>query len=141
MRLRFALAAVVIAVAIGTGQVHATPLAAGHSAMKPSLAVTSTVAAGTCIRVKVSVQHFRLVKPNFAHPQTLKGNAGYIRYHLSGSTKLNILREVTASTSFQWCGTKDGVRRGQNIVQVYLLNGGDTLFRGTVPVIRIIHVK
>lgn len=141
MRPRFALVAALIGVIVVTGQVHATPLAARHPATKPYLTVTSTVAAGNCIRVRVSVQHFTLVKPNFAHPQMLKGNAGYIRYHLSGSKKLNILREVTASTSFQWCGAKDGVRRGQNIVQVYLLNSGDTLFAGTVPVIRVVHVK
>jgi hypothetical protein len=141
MRPYRALGAALVVLTLGRGSVHATPLMTTHSSVKPSLAIRSVAVSGHCVSVKVAVQHFTLVKPNFAHPKSLKGNAGHIRYHLSGPLKLNVLREVTASTSFRWCGAKDGVRPGQNIIQVYLVTSGDTLFPGTMPAIRIVRVR
>jgi hypothetical protein len=110
-----------------------------HSS-KPSIRIVSASVSGRCISVKVSVSNFKLVNARVTYPRVLKGNQGFINYHLSGAKRSTMVRDESNKLSHTWCQT-DGVRHGTNIVQIYLVTTRDTLFPGTVPLIRIARVK
>jgi hypothetical protein len=142
MRCGWALRAILFPLAFATivGSAHAAPTTDRLYLSKPSIKIRATTVSGRCISIKVSVDNFKLLDANISYPHVLKGNQGFIDYHLSGAKRTTMVRDESNELSHTWC-QRDGVRRGTNIVQVYLVTTRDTLFPGTVPLIRIARVK
>lgn len=140
MRYRSALGAALLTFVWTASSVNAgSPGNRAHS-LKPSIRIISATASGGCISVKVSVNNFRLVNADIAYSHVLKGNQGFIDYHLSGAKRSTMVKDESSALMHTWC-KRDGVKRGTNIVQVFLVTTRDTLFPGTAPLIKILKVK
>lgn len=139
MKLRSILASVVLALGLTAGGLAAGP-AATQAAGKPSIKITSVSAHGKCITVKVQVSNFKLVKPVYKPPiPKLKGNAGHIHYTLNG--KILPTRDATTALHHTFCGSSQFVKKGMNVVSVYLATAQHTMFPGTKPSTKGVMVK
>lgn len=141
MRLRTALTSVLLAIAFMGGSVLAlTSTPAQAATTKPSIRITAVSVSGTCVTIKVAVSHFKLVQPIYKPPiPLLKGNQGHIHYTLNG--KILPTRDATTKLSHTFCGSAQFVRKGVNVVSVYLATSTHTMFPGTKAATRKAMVK
>lgn len=143
MFVRSALASATLALAVGaSGAFAAAPAAKHHAAaMKPSIAIKSVTAKGSCVTVSVSVAHFALRSPVYKPPlPMLKGNQGHIHYVLNGVKNFVATRDAGTKLSHTWCGKAQGVKKGMDSVMVYLATSMHTQFPGTKAVTRTVMV-
>jgi hypothetical protein len=141
MKLRIALASAALALGVSAGSAFAAaPTSKQHAAMKPSISIKSVTATGNCVNIKVTVNHFRLVKPVYAPPiPKLNGSQGHIHYVLNG--KILPTRDAVTSQSHSFCGAAQFVKKGKNVVTVYLATYGHTPFPGAAQQSRTVTVK
>jgi hypothetical protein len=141
MRLRTALASAILAFAFaGASVLTFTAVTTQAAAAKPSVRITSVSSSGTCVTIKVAVSHFKLVQPVYKPPiPLLKGNQGHIHYTLNG--KILPTRDATTKLSHTFCGNSQFVKKGMNVVSVYLATSTHTLFPGTTPSTKKVMVK
>lgn len=141
MNLRRIFTAGVLALGVTTGGVLAgSPATTNAAGMKPSVQITSVTVSGMCITAKVKVNNFKLVKPVYKPPiPALKGNAGHIHYTLNG----HILptRDATTKQTHTFCGPSQFVKKGVDVLSVYLATAMHTQFPGTTAVTRRVMVK
>lgn len=141
MQLRTALASVTMAIVFAGGSILAlNPAVTQAAAAKPSVHITSVSVSGSCVTVKVTVSHFKLVQPVYKPPiALLKGNQGHIHYTLNG--KILPTRDATTKQSHTFCGSAEFVKKGVNVVSVYLATSTHTLFPGTTASTKRVMVK
>lgn len=141
MALRTALASAIVALAFAGGSVLAlNPATTQAATAKPSVRITAVSASGTCVTIKVVVSHFKLVQPVYKPPiPLLKGNQGHIHYTLNG--KILPTRDATTKQSHTFCGSSQFVKKGVNVVSVYLATSTHTLFPGTTASTKKVMVK
>lgn len=131
MRITSAIGAILLTLLSTGGTVAAVSPVAYGSVARPSIRITSISASSRCVTVRVAVSNFRLVKPDFRHTRMLKGNQGHIHYLLNGGGNFRASRDATSQLSHTWCGSKQGVKHGRNVVTVFLATAQFRVFPGT----------
>jgi len=92
--------------------------------------------------VKISrPAHFRLVKPVYSNMPMLPNTEGHMHYILNGMSNFIATRDASAALSHTWCGKKQGVKMGKNVVMVYLATSEHKKIPSSMTHQKTINVK
>jgi len=142
MRVRTALGSALVALAVTASGTSAAAPAKAKKAMMPTFSIISATSNGMCVTVKISrPTHFRLVKPVYSNMPMLPPTEGHMHYILNGMSNFVATRDATTALSHRWCGKKQGVKMGKDVVRVYLATSEHKPIPGAMQHQKTVMVK
>jgi len=142
MQMRTALGSALVPLAVTASGTNAAAPAKAKKAMTPTFSIISGTSNGMCVTVKISrPAHFRLVKPVYSNMPMLPNTEGHMHYILNGMSNFIATRDASAALSHTWCGKKQGVKMGKNVVMVYLATSEHKKIPSSMTHQKTINVK